>query len=54
MIKRRITVTEVSYNVYISTGSYHAIFSEVLGIKRVATEFIPNFDETPHLTEVAE
>jgi len=47
MENRRIT-REVVEDVSISVGSYHTIFSDVLGMKRVAAKFVPkllNFDQ---------
>ena len=44
---RQITIREVSEDVGISVGSCHAIFSDILGLKRVAAKFVPqllNFD----------
>ena len=45
---RRITVREVAEDDRISVGSCHAIFSDILGLKRVAAKFVPkllNFDQ---------
>ena len=42
-----ITITKVAEDVGISIGSCHAIFSDILGLKRVAAKFVPkllNFD----------
>ena len=53
MNDRRITIREVADEVGISIGSCHNIFSNVLGMKRVAAKFIPkllNFDLTHLLT----
>ena len=47
MENRRITIREVAEDVGISVGSCHAIFSDILGLKRVAAKFVPkllNFD----------
>jgi len=47
MENHRIT-REVVEDVSISVGSYHTIFSDVLGMKRVAAKFVPkllNFDQ---------
>ena len=47
MENRRITIREVA-DVGISVGSCHAIFSDVLGMKRVTVKFVPkllNFDQ---------
>jgi len=41
MNDRRITIREVADEVGISIGSCHNIFSNVLGMKRVAAKFIP-------------
>ena len=44
---RRITIREVAEDVGIPVGSCHAIFSDILGLKRVAAKFVPkllNFD----------
>ena len=41
MNDRRITIREVADDVGISIGSCHAIFSNVLGMKRVAAKFVP-------------
>jgi len=44
----RITIREVVEDVDISVGSCHAIFSDVLGMKRVAPKFVPkllHFDQ---------
>ena len=38
---RRITIREVADDVNISIGSCHEIFSNVLGMKRVAAKFVP-------------
>ena len=37
----RITIREVAKDVGISVGSCYAIFSEILGPKRVAAKFVP-------------
>ena len=53
MENRRITIREVAEHVGISVGSCHAIFSNILGLKRVAAKFVPkllNFDQkTRHM-----
>ena len=41
MENRRITVREVAEDVGISVGSCHAIFLDILGLKRVAAKFVP-------------
>ena len=33
---RRITIIEVAEDISMSVGSFHAIFSDILGLKRVA------------------
>ena len=48
MENRRITIREVSEDVGISVGSLHAIFSDILGLKRVAAKYVLkllNFDQ---------
>ena len=40
MENRRITIREVAEDVGISVGSCHAIFSDILGLKRVAAKFV--------------
>ena len=50
METRRITIREVAEDVGISVGSCHAIFSDIWGLKRVATKFVPkllNFAQKP-------
>lgn len=37
---RQITIKELSENVGISAGPFHAIFSDILGIKGVAVKFV--------------
>ena len=47
MENRRITIREVAKDVGITVGSGHAIFSDILGLKRVTAKFVPkllNFD----------
>lgn len=41
MKNHRITIREVADDVGISIGSCHEIFSNVLGLKRVAAKFVP-------------
>ena len=41
MNDRRIIIKEVADDVSISIGSCHDIFSNVLGMKRVAAKFVP-------------
>ena len=56
MNDRRITITEVDDDV-ISIGSRHEIFSNVLGMKRVAAKFVPkllNFEQKQTRMEVAQ
>ena len=53
---RRITIREVSEDVSISVGSYHVIFSDILGLKRVAAKFVPkllNFDQKTRSMTIA-
>ena len=48
MNDRRIIIREVADDVGISIGSCHEIFSNVLGMKRVAAKFVPkllNFEQ---------
>ena len=48
MNDHRITIREVADDVGISIGSFHEIFSNVLGMKRVAAQFVPkllNFEQ---------
>ena len=48
LINRRITVREVAEDLNISIGSYRSIFTNNLGMRRVATKFVPkllNFDQ---------
>lgn len=48
MENRRITIREVADDVGISVGSCHTIFSDILGMKRVAAKFVPkliNFEQ---------
>ena len=57
MNDRRITIREVADDVGISIGSCHEIFSNVLGMKRVAVKFVPkllNFEQKQRRMEVAE
>ena len=57
MENRRITIREVAEDVGISVGSCHAIFSDILGLKRVATKFVPkllNFDQKTRRMTIAE
>ena len=57
MNDRRITIREVADDVGISIGSCHEIFSNVLGMKRVAAKFVPkllNFEQKQRRMEVAQ
>ena len=57
MENRRITIREVAKDVGISFGSYHAIFLDILGLKRVAAKFVPkllNFDQKTRRMTIAE
>ena len=42
MNDRRITIRDVADDVGISISTCHGIFSNVLGMKRVAAKFVPN------------
>jgi len=53
---RRITIREVAKDVGISVGSCYAIFSEILGMKRVVVKFVPkllNFDQKKRHMSIA-
>ena len=55
MNDRRITIIEVVDDIGISIGSCHEIFSNVLGMKRVAEKFVPkllNFVQKQRRMEV--
>ncbi|XP_060845908.1 protein GVQW3-like [Rhopalosiphum padi] len=57
MNDRRIRIREVADEVGISIGSCHNIFSNVLGMKRVAAKFIPkllNFDQKNNRMNIAQ
>ena len=57
MNDRRITIREVANDVGIPIGSCHEIFSNVLGMKRVAAKFVPkllNFEQKQWRMEVAQ
>ena len=57
MENRRITIREVAEDVGISVGSFHAIFSDILGLKRVAAKFVPkllNFDQKTRRMTIAQ
>ena len=43
LVNRRITVREVAADLNISIGSCHSIFTNDLGMTRVAAKFVPNF-----------
>ena len=54
---RGITIREVAGDVGISFGSYQAIFTEVLGIKRVAANIVPkllNFEQKQRRMDIAQ
>ncbi|KAG5331324.1 SETMR methyltransferase, partial [Acromyrmex charruanus] len=51
LANRRITVREVAEDLNISIGSCHSIFTNDLGMRRVAAKFVPkllNFDQKQH------
>ena len=51
LANRRITVREVAEDLNTSIGSYHSIFTNDLGITRVAVKFVPkllNFNQKQH------
>ena len=50
MENRQITIREVAENVGISIGSCHAMFSNILGLKRVAAKFVPKLLNSDRLT----
>ena len=53
----RITIREVAEDVGISIGSCYAIFSDILGLKRVAVKFVPkllNFDQKTRRMTIAQ
>ena len=57
MENRRITIREVAEDVGISVGSCHTIFSDILGLKRVAAKFVPkllNFDQKTRRMTIAQ
>ena len=57
MENRQITIREVAEDVGISVGSCHAIFSDILGLKRVAAKFVPkllNFEQKTRRKTVAQ
>ena len=54
---RRITIREVAENLNISIGSCHSIFTNDLGMARVAPKFVPkllNFDQKQHHITIAQ
>ena len=57
MENRRITIREVAEDGGISVGSCHAIFSDILDLKRVAAKFVPkllNFDHKTRRMTIAQ
>ena len=57
MENRRITIREVAEDVGISIGLCHAIFSDILGLKRVAAKFVAkllNFDQKTRRMTIAQ
>lgn len=53
----RITIRKVADDVGISVGLCHEIFTDVLGMKRVAAKFVPkllNFEQKQRRMEVAQ
>ena len=57
MENSRITIREVAEDVGISVGSCHAIFSDILGLKRMAAKFVPkllNFDQKTRRMTIAQ
>ena len=57
MENSRITIREVAEDVGVSVGLCHAIFSDILGLKRVAAEFVPkllNFDQKTRRMNIAQ
>ena len=57
MENRRITIREVAENVVISVGSCHAIFSDILCLKRVTAKFVSrllNFDQKTRRMTIAQ
>ena len=57
MNDRRFTIREVADDVGISIGSCHEIFSNTLGMKRVAAKCVPkllNFEQKQRRMEVAQ
>ncbi|XP_014217021.1 putative uncharacterized protein FLJ37770 [Copidosoma floridanum] len=57
LVNRRITVREVAEDHNISIGSCHSIFTNDLGMTRVAAKFVPkllNFDQKQHRINIAQ
>ena len=57
LANRRITIREVADDVGISIGSCHAIFTDVLGMRRVAAKIVPkllNFDQKQRRMDTAQ
>ena len=57
MGNRRVTIREVAEDVGISVGSCHAIFSDILGLKRAAAKFVRklmNFDQKTRRMTIAQ
>ncbi|UYV76739.1 hypothetical protein LAZ67_14001920 [Cordylochernes scorpioides] len=56
LANRRITVREVAEDLNISIGSFHSIFINDLGMRRVAAKFVPkllNCDQKQHRMNIA-
>ncbi|XP_014476037.1 PREDICTED: putative uncharacterized protein FLJ37770, partial [Dinoponera quadriceps] len=56
LANRRITVREVAEDLNISIGSCHSIFTNDLGMRRVAAKFVPkllNFDQKQHRIKIS-
>ncbi|XP_046964592.1 uncharacterized protein LOC124533404 [Vanessa cardui] len=54
---RRVTIREVAEDVGISIGSCHTIFSDILGMKRVAAKFVSkllNFEQKQRRISIAQ
>ena len=57
LVNRRITVKEVAEDLNISIGLCPSIFTNDLGMTRVAAKFIPkllNFDQKQHRINIAQ
>ena len=55
LTNRRITVREVAEVIHISISSCHSLFTNNLGIRRVAAKFVPkllNFDQKQHCINI--